>query len=116
MIAVDLMDSTDGEAILKVALGKETGFYDFSRGRVHGLWIDDGTHVDILAVTADRPGNGDFSHFIAALMGERRRIRFIHVGSPVLKAALLRRGFVECEWFHLGELVDGMRWTKGGTA
>lgn len=101
-----------GEQILNIALGMETGFYDFQRGSIHGLWIDDGTNTDILAITSEKPGNGNVSHFLSNLMGERRRIRFVHVGNAILAGMLRRRGFVDCEWFHRGEIVDGMRWTK----
>jgi hypothetical protein len=89
-----------------------SGFVEFSSGKVCGLWKLDGDCVDILAIETLQRGKGHCSRFIDGLMKQCRRVRFLHVDNPILRDALLRRGFREVDWYHDGEPVDGMVWRK----
>lgn len=93
-----------------------TGFKEFQQGSIEGLWLVDGRHIDILAVLSTSPGRGEFSKFLQSLMDRSDRIRFLHVENDHLRSMLRRRGFIECEWFHIDELVSGMRWKRGDHA
>lgn len=94
------------------ALCEITGYQQYSQHGCDGLWRWDGKKCDVLAIAAGKPGTGQCRRFIDKLMAKCDRVRFVHVDSDILRAALQRRGFKAVEWFEGGELVTGMRWTR----
>lgn len=59
----------------------------------HGLARIDGGTLEILAVSASKPGRGQCREFVAQCRKEFGIVIVLHVDSPVLKEALKRWGF-----------------------
>lgn len=94
------------------ALG--TGYQRFvSDAGVHGLCkVVDGTEVHILAVSAIRPGTGQFRRFMVLCKAELKALYFWELWNTRLAETLARHGFVACEGDFKGEKLTGMVWRK----
>lgn len=95
-----------------------TGFMRFkSPVGIEGLAkVLPGFRLEILAVDANRPGNGHFKHFIEQAKKEFSVICIWHVTSDILEDCLPRYGFrpwaerqcIEGRFEH----IEGYRWDK----
>ena len=93
--------------------GKEPFVRFASPLKIHGLGKFTPDRKDLLAVDADRPGNGDFRKFIAEAKKEWATICVWFVQNDILAAALSRYGFgKEIELSGDGEVLEGMRWDR----
>lgn len=92
----------------------DTGFDEFVLPAVRGLARVEGGRLDILAIDANRPGQGDGGRFLAACMDAYSEIRVLHITNPRLEEMLARRGFEAFTRYEDGEVLTGMRWTCSG--
>lgn len=96
-------------------LALKTGMERFeSPMGVVGLCRVVGLRVDILAIASQKPGSGQLRAFIAALKGQCRGIRIMHIGNPFLVPMLVRYGFKPFEDVESidgeVEFITGMEW------
>lgn len=91
-----------------------TGFNRFeSPDGINGLAEWRGDRIEILAVVANNPGQGNFKKFIADLKREFRTICIWEIWNPWLGDVLKRYGFTdETDIRSDGESVTGMRWDR----
>lgn len=91
-----------------------TGYQRFiSDSGVHGLCkVVDGTELHILAVSAIRPGTGQFRKFMALCRAELGALYFWEVWNTSLAKTLARYEFVVCDGEWKGEKLTGMVWRK----
>jgi hypothetical protein len=87
-------------------------FQAFQTGTIHGLAAVTRERLDILAVAAVNPGNGDFSRFLDECQGNYQTIGIWEVWNGSLALMLKRRGFREVREELDGDLVSGLRWDK----
>ncbi len=70
--------------------------------------------LDILAVFADRPGQGAFTKFLKRAQGRFSTIRVLSIWNPTLQAFLLCRGFIHFTDLDANshDMIHGLKWTK----
>lgn len=91
----------------------DTGsFNEFQIPTMKGLARVRGDHLEILAIVADQPNQGDCGRFLAACMESYTMVTVWEVLNTDLAEMLDRRGFVVVhEWIDGGHF-QGMRWRK----
>jgi hypothetical protein len=98
-----------------IGLAIRTDFMEYhTPDGLHGLARCDGSHLEILAVGADRPGQGSFRRFIHKAKLVTERISIWEIWNEDLQSALLRYGFtpVATKCPFSGEKQVGLTWTK----
>jgi hypothetical protein len=70
--------------------------------------------LDILAVFADRPGQGAFTKFLKRAQGRFSTIRVLSIWNPILQGFLESRGFVRFMDFdeNSHDMIHGHKWTR----
>lgn len=70
--------------------------------------------LDILAVFADRPGQGAFTKFLKRAQGRFSTIRVLSIWNPILQGFLESRGFVRFMDFdeNSHDMIHGHKWTN----
>lgn len=90
----------------------DTGFNRFrsDRFRMNGLCKITDTGIELLALYADCPGQGDFGRFLTECRNVFAEIQVLHVDNKRLESYLARRGFSWTQRYERGELITGMIW------
>ncbi len=90
-----------------------TGYQRFvSDAGVHGLCKVGDKELHILAISAIRPGSGQFRKFMALCKAELGALYFWEVWNTRLAETLARHEFVACDTVERGEKLTGMVWRK----
>ncbi len=94
---------------------RDSGFYEFSTGRVMGLTKVLGQRIEFLAVASTEPGRGHFSEFLEELRGSYREIIVWELMNDRFEESLRRQGFVGLIRLWLGESIGGLVWRRDET-
>ena len=91
---------------------RDSGFGEFSTGRIMGLVRVLGERIEILAVIAVESGRGHFSAFLEELRGAYDEVVFWEVMNRRLERKLRRQGFVGLAGIEEGSVHTGLAWRR----
>lgn len=101
-----------GRDSIGIALGSPYQHFRSPTG-CRGLACIEGDRLEILAVSATIPGQGQCRAFVADCKRAFASMIVLHVDNPVLRAALKRWGFRPYRRTNPdGEKLTGWRWTR----